>query len=235
MGSLLTYIMDIIFIFMHSIQHLAEESSTEPDSYRLDLSVVVQSILAKFSANTGFLESTEWYLVGQHVVVVDPDGSSLELVGDPDGGVEVCGVDGRGKTICGFISGLDDFVLSLELADGADGSENLLLHDLHVVANTGEDGGLDEVSLASVSLTTSLNLCTGILSGLDVAHDSVELQLADLRTLEGVGAEWVANNILGGSGLELLDELVVDAGLYVDSRTSATALAVVEENTEVDP
>ncbi len=35
--------------------------------------------------------------------------------------------------------------------------------------------------------------------------------------------------------LELLDELVVDAGLDVDAGAGTAALAVVEEDTEVDP
>ncbi len=105
------------FIFMLRVLYLAEESSTKSDSHRLDLSVVGQRILAELSSNTGFFESTEWYLVRKHVVVVDPDGSSLELVSHSDGGVEICGVDGRGKTVCGLVSGLDDLFFGLELAD----------------------------------------------------------------------------------------------------------------------
>ncbi len=108
-------------------------------------------------------------------------------------------MDGSGKTVCGLVARLDDLFLSLELADGADGSEDLLLHDLHVLADTGEDGGLDEVTLLAVSLTTGLDLGTCLLAGLDVVHDAVELELADLRTLEGVCCEWVTNNVLGCS------------------------------------
>lgn len=110
-----------------------------------------------------------------------------------------------------------------------------LLHNLHVLSNVGEDGWLDEVTLGTLTLTTSLNLGTSVLSVLDVTHDTVELDLRDLWTLEGVGGEWISDLVLLSTSLELLDELVVDAGLNVDSGTGTAALAVVEEDTEVDP
>lgn len=66
-------------------------------------------------------------------------------------------------------------------------------------------------------------------------HDAVELHLRDLRALEGVLREWVADDVLLRPLLEALDELVVDALLHVDTRASTAALAVVEEDTEVDP
>ena len=174
-------------------------------------------------------------MVAEHVVAVDPDGARLEPVGHSDGGVEVCGVDGGGKTVGGLVASFDDLVFSLELAYRADGAEDLLLHNLHVVADTGEDGWLDEVALVALALTTSLNLGARLLSALNVGHDSVELKLANLGTLEGVSSEGVTNDVFGCPGLELLDEFVVDAGLDIDTRTSAAALAVVEENAEVDP
>ena len=69
----------------------------------------------------------------------------------------------------------------------------------------------------------------------DVPHDPVELQLADLWTLEGVLRKWVANLVGARSLLEGLDELVVDAILDVDTRSSTAALAMVEEDAKVDP
>lgn len=215
--------------------NLTEERTTESDSHGLDLSVVGQSVLAEFSANTRLFEATEWYLVREHVVAVDPDGTGLKGVGYSDGGVKVCSVNGSGETVCGLVSSLDDLIFGVKLGDSADGTEDLFLHDLHVFRDAGEDGGLDEVSFVTVSVTTGLNLGTGFLAGLDVVHDSVVLELADLRSLEGVGGEWVTNNVLGCSGLELLDKFVVDTGLDVDSRSGAAALAVVEEDTKVDP
>lgn len=67
----------------------------------LDLSVVLKSVGAELTAQTGLLETTEGSLVGDHVVVVDPDGTGLEGVGDTDGSVNVLGVDGSGETYKG--------------------------------------------------------------------------------------------------------------------------------------
>jgi len=109
------------------------------------------------------------------------------------------------------------------------------LHDLHVLRDIGEDSGLNEVALVAMAATTGLNLGTSLLAGVNVRHDAVKLNLRNLRSLEGPGVMRVTNNVLGGSLLESLDELVINALLDVNSRASAAALAVVEEDTEVDP
>ena len=53
----------------------------------------------------------------------------------------------------------------------------------------------------------------------DIAHDSLSLNLRNLRTLVGVGVEGVSDLELGGLLLEGLDELFIDRLLDVDSRT----------------
>ena len=168
-------------------------------------------------------------------VAVDPDSTGLESVGDSDGGVDVGGVDSSGKAVRGVVGKANDLLLILELGDGADGAEDLLLHDLHVGLDISEDGGLDEVTLVAVALTTSDNGGTLLLTGVDVAHDTVVLELRDLRTLEGLLVEGVANLVLLSSLLEGSEELVVDTLLDVDTGTSAAALTVVVVDTEVDP
>jgi len=171
----------------------------------------------------------------KHVVLVDPDGTSTEIVGDTDGSVEVGGVYRSGKTIVGVVTSLDDLLLSLKLGDRADRAEDLFLHDLHVLSDIREDGWLNEVSLVTVSLTSSDDGSTFILTLLDIAHDAVILELRDLWSLEGVGGEWVTDLVGNSALLESLNELVVDARLNVDTGTSTAALAVVEENAKVDP
>ena len=69
----------------------------------------------------------------------------------------------------------------------------------------------------------------------DLPHDTVILQLGDLRTLEGVRTEWVANNVLLRPGFESFNKLIIDTLLNIDPRSSTAALAVVEENTKIDP
>lgn len=94
---------------------------------------------------------------------------------------------------------------------------------------------MDEVTLGAVALTTQSNGGTLLLAVVDVLHDAVELQLGDLGTLEGVLGEGVAELVLGGTLLEALDELVVDALLDQQAGTGTAALAVVEEDTKVGP
>ena len=66
-------------------------------------------------------------------------------------------------------------------------------------------------------------------------HDTVELELRDLGALESGGVEWITNDVLSRTLLKPLNELVVDLLLYIDTRSCAAALAVVEEDTEIDP
>ncbi len=47
--------------------------------HRLDLGVVLESVGAKLTAETGLLEATEGSLVGDHVVAVDPDSTVKEV------------------------------------------------------------------------------------------------------------------------------------------------------------
>lgn len=114
------------------------------------------------------LEATEGQLPVKSVVCVDPNGTSLEGVGDLNGGVEVGCVDGGSKTVCGVVAHADGVFLGLELGDRADGTEDLFLHDGHVVLDVGEDGGLDEVSLVALALTAGDDGGTLVLAGLDV-------------------------------------------------------------------
>lgn len=218
-----------------SPQHLTEQGTGSADRNTLVLSVVGQRRLAQFATDAALLVPAEWHLRVEHVVLVDPDGAGLQRVGDTDGRVQVSGVDGRGQAVVGVVGLLDDLLLGRELGNGADGAEDLLLDNLHVGSDVGEDGGLDEVALVAEALTANLAVGALLLALLDVAHDAVELQLADLGALEGVLVEGVADSVGGGALLEGLEELVVNALLDVDARAGAAGLAVVEVDAEVGP
>jgi hypothetical protein len=88
------------------IMNLTEKSITSADTDRLGLCVVCERILAEFSADTALLEATEWQLVVQHVVLVDPDGAGLERTADTKGSVDVLSVDGGCETVCGSVTEL---------------------------------------------------------------------------------------------------------------------------------
>lgn len=141
----------------------------------------------------------------------------------------------RAHTVLSAVTDPDGLIGILEFLDGDDGAEDLLLGDLHVGSDIGEQSGLDVEALVAVALTTERNGGTSILTVLDVLHDAVELELGDLRTLEGVGGEGVTELVLGGTLPEAGDELVVDALLDKQPRAGAAALTVVEEDTEVRP
>ena len=115
------------------------------------------------------LEATEGKLPVKSVVCVDPNGTSLEGVRNLNGGVEVGCVDGSSKTVCGVVTDADGVSLVLELGDRAYGSEDLLLHDGHVILDVGEDRGFDEVSLVTLTLTAGNDGGTLVLAGLDVS------------------------------------------------------------------
>ena len=79
-------------------------------------------------------------------------------------------MDGGGQAICGAVTDLDGILLGLEFGDRADGAEDLLLHDLHVLADVGEDCGLDEVALLSVTSTTDFDFGAGLLAFINVSE-----------------------------------------------------------------
>lgn len=171
----------------------------------------------------------------QHVVLVNPDRSSLHAVGNTQSRVEVGCVHCGSKAVVGGVTHLDCFFLSLELGNRANRAEDLLLHNLHLRCNIREDSRLDEVTLCAVTLASSLDSRTLFLASINVAHNAIVLKLGDLWALEGVGEEGVANLVGQRASLELLDKLVIDAFLDVNTGTGAAALAVVVEDTEVDP
>lgn len=138
-------------------------------------------------------------------------------------------------TVCRVVTDLDSLGLILELLDNDDGTKDLFLGNLHLRSNISEDGRLDEVTLGTVALTTESNGGTLVLAMVDVLHDTVELELGDLRTLEGSRLEGVTKLVLSGTLLEAGNKLVVDTLLDQQAGTSAAALAVIVEDTEVSP
>ena len=134
-------------------------------------------------------------------------------------------------------------LLGLELGDRADGAKDLFLHDLHVLADAGEDGRLDEVALFAVALAADFDLGALFPAGIDVSrggrsvnsvlfpgksssnhgarvcvpHNAVELELRHLGALEGVGLpKGSPTTFFLALSLNCVDELVVDALLHVD-------------------
>lgn len=166
------------------------------------------------------------------VVAVDPDGSSLEGVSSLDRSRDVTREDSSGETVHRVVGDGENIGFVLELGNDDDGSENLFLDDPHVGLDVGEDGRLDKVSLSSVPRSSGVDSSSLLDSGLDVSHDTVVLELRSLGSLESVGGEGVSD-LEGGDLLgQEVEEFVVDTFLDVDSRSGATTLSVVEEESE---
>lgn len=105
----------------------------------------------------------------QHVILVDPDRTRPQRTTNADGGVQVAGVHGGGQTVGGGVAELDGFFLGGKFADGADGAEDLFLHDLHLRGDVAEDGRLDEEALVAMALAANLDFGAFFLACVDVA------------------------------------------------------------------
>ncbi len=77
------------------------------------------------------------------------------------------------EPVGGGVSETDGVLFRLEFRDGADGAEDLFLHDLHVFADVGEDGWLDEVTFLAVTLAANFDFGALLLAGVDVARETL--------------------------------------------------------------
>jgi hypothetical protein len=105
----------------------------------------------------------------QHIILIDPHRTRPQRITDPNGGVQIGRVHGGGETVRGGVAETDGVLFGLEFRDGANGAEDLFLHDLHVFADVGEDGGLDEVAFLSDALAAGFDLGAFFLAGVDVS------------------------------------------------------------------
>lgn len=105
----------------------------------------------------------------QHVVLIDPDGPRAKRIRDPDGGVEVLGVQGSSKAEGSGVAQTDRVGFVLEFCNRTHGAEDFFLHNLHVFLHVGEDGGLNEVAFFAVALSADFNLRTFLFAGIDIA------------------------------------------------------------------
>ena len=149
--------------------HSTEQCISQPNTDRLRLCVVRQRRLAQLPSDTALLVSTKRQRMMQHVVLVNPDGSSPQSIGHADGGIEVGRVNGGRQAVGGIVANTDGLGFILELGNGADRPEDFLLHDLHVFTDAREDGGFNEVSLVAVAAAANLDLGAFLFAVVNVA------------------------------------------------------------------
>ena len=167
--------------------------------------------------------------MGQKVVAVDPDRTSLESVADFNRRIQVLRMNAGGKTVERLMSLLENILNVFEFGNSNDGSENLFLHNLHLLIDAGEDCGLNEITFFAMTFAAEFDFRSLVLSRLDVIHDSCELEFRNLWTLDCLGFEWVADNVLLRACSEFLYEFVIDIFLDVDTRSSAATLTLSEK------
>lgn len=206
----------------------------------LDLRVGLKTSLAQLAPDTALLDAAKRHAEVAVVAAVDPDHAGLDLRGDAVRALNVLGEDGRAQTVGGVVGLGQGLLLGVEAGDDDEGTEDLFAVDAHVVRHVGEDGGRNEETLAVanvlVRLSTGHQLGALGLAALDVREDTLVLRLGDLRALEGLIREGVAD--LAGRGHDLLEqgnELVVDGVLHKKTRGGRADLALVGHDTDVCP
>ena len=169
--TLLHPIQSIPVLFPFTPSHFitsTEKSITKTDRHSLRLAVIRQRSLTQFSPDSALLVTTERQGVMQHVVLVHPDGSGIQGVADSDGGVEAACMDCCGETVGRGIAETDGVFFRLEFGNRTDGTEDLLLHYLHVFGHARENGRFDEVALFAVALATDFDFGALFLAGVNV-------------------------------------------------------------------
>ena len=146
----------------------SKQGIAEADRDGLGLGIICQGGLAQLAADPALLVAAKWQGLVQHVVLVDPDGAGFERAGDADSGVEVLGVHGSGEAVGGGVAEADRVGFVFELRDRAHRAEDFFLHDLHLLADVGEDGRLDEVAFLTVAFAAHLELGAFVFAVLDV-------------------------------------------------------------------
>src|SRR4029453_13232945 len=134
------------------------------------------------TAIAGELVSAEWRVGLDLVPGIDPHGAGLGLFCDPMGALEAARLPTCGKSIDDVIADPDRFLFVAESDDAADGTEDLLLRDLHLIGDVREHGGLviEAVRQLRVRRPSAAADEPGALTlaDLDVALDLADLLLA---------------------------------------------------------
>src|SRR5437016_10600590 len=209
-------------------------SYLEPDA--LHLRVEVERVAAELASVAALLVAAEGRARVEHVVAVDPHRPRAQRARHAVRLAHVARPDPGGEAVGGVVALQHRVVLVFERDDGDHRAEDLLARDLHVVADAGEDGGLDEVALLEplprVALAADERLRALLLPDLEVAGDALELLLADQRADARLGIETGALLHVRGRLGELVGELVVYLLLDEETRAGTAHLPGAEEDAE---
>ena len=153
-----------------------------------------------------------------------------------------------------IIRHLHNLSFVFELDDSSYRTKNFFLDNLHIRMNVREYGRLDKVSFVPVTFTTVVDSGTCLFSGVNVSHHAlirrelnestvhrtrtyVELDFRYLWAMFSSLSKWITG-VRGkafSSSSELFQELIVDALLYKNTRTSYTRLTFIITEYYVGP
>ena len=92
------------------------------------------------------------HLAGQHEVGVDPGAAILQGGCTGHRLADILGPDGGGEAILGVVGKGDGLLEIIDRGDGDHGAKHLLLHDLILLACTGDHSRFEEVAGACPQL-----------------------------------------------------------------------------------
>ncbi|KAI6776815.1 hypothetical protein HG530_000760 [Fusarium avenaceum] len=180
----------LIFFFSHATPTLNVEVSNGDG---LDVLVLGHTIQTALLSITALLDTTKWCLGSTDLAGVGADHADLHLVSNAHHTADVLGEEVSSETKLGVVGKTDRVLLGIELEDGGQRSEGLVLGDGHLLCDAGEDCGLVEESRAVGGGAASGDL--GTLGGGigDVLLHLVDGGLVDKRTLGGGLVETTAH------------------------------------------
>jgi hypothetical protein len=159
------------------------------DVHCLDACVVRKGVFTKLATDTRLLVSTERHLSVEGVVVVHPNGPSMQPMCSRDGSRNISREDrgsqailikrllenqsfGTRKAHRRVISDSNDLTLISELGHDNDGTKDFFLNDRGCMSGISKDSWLDKVPLGAVSFSSEQDLCATFPSSLNITYCS---------------------------------------------------------------
>src|SRR5215469_17806128 len=194
------------------------------------LRIQLQSFVSHFASPARLLVSAKRQGRVENVVAVNPDRSGAHLLGGAMRLADVTRPNGGGETVGAVVGTRQDFLRITERHRGHDRSEDFLAYDLHVLVGADQNGGLHEVSFVALLATAGNRLGTLGEASFQVSANPVELLFGNQRPHLRSRFESGADLDFLGLRRHPVHDLVEDGLFYVQARTCATALPMIEED-----
>ncbi len=186
-----------------------------------------------FTADTGFLVTTERCVCRVHVVAVGPYTTGLDVATHAVSTVHVAGPYTGAQTEFGIVSNSQSFCFVFEGGYRDNRAKDLFLEDTHVVAASHHSWlnvvTFGQVAFQSFDAATQQNFSTFGFTDGDVVHDALVLLFRSLSTNLSVGIQRVTADDLASALNDQRDNVFVDAFLNQGTGRTGTYFTLVEE------